>query len=381
VAFIALKMLLSDRMKYYGLILGIAFAAMLITQQASILVGLTMQTGAFIRDTSQADLWVMDPQVRFSQDPLPLRDTVLQQARGIDGVEWAMPLFQSFVPGQMADGTRFNMLLVGVDDATLLGGPPQMEQGSLADLRRDRAVLIDADSAGSKLRMKNGGGRAVAVGDRLSINDHDAIVTGSYRGRRSFFWEPVLYTTYSRALQYAPPQRKMMNFVLVKGRPGEDLHGLSRRIEHSTGLAVRTNDEFIALTANYILKETGILINFGMAVALGFVIGLLVAGQTLYNFTLDNLRHYGSLKAMGVANRALAAMVLLQALVVAALGYGIGVGAASALGILLVKAGLAFVTPWQVPVFTAAAIALICALAALLSLRRVFRLEPAVVFR
>src|SRR5579871_861063 len=217
-------MLLSDRMKYYGLILGIAFAAMLITQQASILVGLTMQTGAFIRDTSQADLWVMDPQVRFSQDPLPLRDTVLQQARGIDGVEWAMPLFQSFVPGQMADGTRFNMLLVGVDDATLLGGPPQMEQGSLADLRRDRAVLIDADSAGSKLRMKNGGGRAVAVGDRLSINDHDAIVTGSYRGRRSFFWEPVLYTTYSRALQYAPPQRKMMNFVLVKGRPGEDLH-------------------------------------------------------------------------------------------------------------------------------------------------------------
>ncbi len=118
-----------------------------------------------------------------------------------------------------------------------------------------------------------------------------------------------------------------------------------------------------------------------MAVALGFVIGLLVAGQTLYNFTLDNLRHYGSLKAMGVANRALAAMVLLQALVVAALGYGIGVGAASALGILLVKAGLAFVTPWQVPVFTAAAIALICALAALLSLRRVFRLEPAVVFR
>src|SRR5579864_7541919 len=101
--FVALKMLFADRMKYYGLIVGVAFAAMLITQQASILVGLTLQTGSFIRDTAQADLWVMDPQVRFSQDALPLRDTVLQQTRGIPGVDWAVPLFQSFVPGQMAD--------------------------------------------------------------------------------------------------------------------------------------------------------------------------------------------------------------------------------------------------------------------------------------
>src|SRR3974390_3169211 len=133
-------MLLADQMKYYGLVIGIAFAAMLITQQASILVGLSAQTGAFIRDTSQADLWVMDPQVRFSQDPLPLRDTVLQQVRGIAGVEWAVPLFQSFVPAQLPDGTRVNLLLVGIDDATLLRAPPDMERGALADRRRDRAA-------------------------------------------------------------------------------------------------------------------------------------------------------------------------------------------------------------------------------------------------
>jgi putative ABC transport system permease protein len=378
--FVALKMLCADRMKYYGLIVGIAFAAMLITQQASILVGLTMQTGAFIRDTSQADLWVMDPQVRFSQDALPLRDTVLQQTRGVPGVDWAVPLFQSFVPGQMADGTRFNMLLVGIDDATLVGGPPEMERGTLADLRRDRAVFVDA-MAPDKLRMKNGGGRSVAVGDRLSINDHDAFVAGSYRGRPSFFWEPVLYTTYARALQYAPPQRKLMSFVLVKVKRGDDIAAVARAIGSTTGLAVRTNRQFIALTADYILRETGILINFGMAVALGFVIGLLVAGQTLYTFTVDNLRHYGSLKAMGVGDRSLAAMVLLQALVVAFLGYGIGVGAASVMGIFLTRAGLAFVMPWQVPAFTAAAIVVICSASAVLSLRRVFRLEPAMVFR
>jgi putative ABC transport system permease protein len=85
---IALKMLMGDRLKYFGLIAGIAFATMLIVQQSSILVGFARQTGSFIRDTAQADLWVMDPQVRFSQDAVPVRDTTVQLVRGVSGVEW-----------------------------------------------------------------------------------------------------------------------------------------------------------------------------------------------------------------------------------------------------------------------------------------------------
>lgn len=121
---IALKMLFHDRLKYFGLVLGVAFASLLIAQQLSILVGLAEQTGGFIRDTAQADLWIMDPQVRFSQDSLPLRDTILQLTRGTEGVAWAVPLFQQFLRGRMSDGTRFTMILVGLDDATLTGGRP-----------------------------------------------------------------------------------------------------------------------------------------------------------------------------------------------------------------------------------------------------------------
>ena len=378
---VALKMLFGDRLKYIGLIIGIAFASMLICQQASIMVGFTRQTGSFIRDTSQADLWIMDPQVRFSQDSQPLRDTVVQQARSVAGVAWAAPLFQSFTRGQLADGTRLSMIIVGLDDATLMGAPPLMTQGRLADLRRDRGVLIDAATAAKKLAMKRGGGRELRVGDHLSINDNDAVVVGSYRARESFFWEPVIYTTYSRALQWAPRERNLLSFVLVKLNPGADLEQARQAIERKTGLKARTNEEFIQLTADYIINSTGILINFGMAVALGFVIGLIVAGQTLYNFTLDNLRHYGALKAMGVSNLTLARMVLLQSLTVAVFGYGIGVGLASAMGLITSQAGLAFAMPWQIPALTAAAILMICMVASLLSLIPVFRLEPAVVFK
>ena len=378
---IALKMLMGDKLKYFGLIAGIAFATMLILQQSSILVGFARQTGAFIRDTAQADLWIMDPQVRFSQDQVPVRGTTIQLARGVSGVDWALPLYQGFLRGKMPDGTRFTMILVGLDDATLMGAPPVIADGTLADLRRDKAVFIQADKPEKKLMMKRGGGRPLAVGDRFSANDQEAVVTGTYRGRESFFWEPVIYTTYSRALQYAPPERNSLAFILVKVKPGHDVQTVKAALEERTGLAVRTNDQFIQLTADYILNTTGILINFGLAVALGIMIGSLVAGQTFYNFTLDNPRHYGALKAMGVSDGQLMRMVLLQAGTVAVLGYGIGAGLGSGMGWMVASQGLAFSMPWYVPTFAFSAILSVCALAAWLSLRQVFKLEPAIVFK
>lgn len=379
--FVALKMLVGDRLKYLGLVVGLAFAAMLITQQASILVGLAHQTGSFVRDTSQADLWVMDPEVRFSQDSLALQDTVLQRVRGVAGVEWAVPMYQGFLRAKLPDGSQQLCILVGLDDATLMGGPPTMVRGRLADLRQNAGILIDEDARKTKMRMRRGGDRGLEVGDRLTINDQDARVVGTYRASKSFFWEPVVYTTYTRALRYAPRERKLLTYVMVKLRPGADAAGVAAEIEQATSLKARTNEQFAEITANYILKETGILVNFGLAVGLGFVIGALVAGQMLYNFTLDNIRHFGALKAMGAGNGTLVGMVAVQSLTVGALGYGVGIGMGSLLGKIVGDAGLAFRMPWQIPVFSAGAILLMCLLAGVLSSVRVLRQEAAVVFR
>lgn len=380
--FVALRMLLGDKLKYLGLVLGISFAAMLITQQAGILVGLAHQTGAFIRDTSQADIWLMDPEVRFSQDALALKDTLLYRARSVDGVEWAVPLYFGFVKMKLPDGTRKVVQVVGLDDATLTGGPPEMVVGQLSDLRMDKALLVDATILDTKLKLRREGGRPLAIGDRVTFSDkQEAVVTGTYKASKSFFWEPMVYTTYSRAKQMAPSEPKMTPYVLVKAKPGQDLHALTQRLEEQLGVRARTNAEFDQATIDFILKETGILINFGMAVALGFLVGALVAGQMLYNFTLDNLRYYGALKALGTTNRRLMGMVLLQAAVVGLIGYGIGVGLAAGLGTIVAKGGLAFLLPWQVLAISAVAILLICLGAAALCLKQVISLEPAVVFK
>jgi putative ABC transport system permease protein len=135
------------------------------------------------------------------------------------------------------------------------------------------------------------------------------------------------------------------------------------------------------MTVRYFMKYTGIPINFGIAVVLGFIVGTAIAGQTFYNFTLDNLRHFGALKAMGAGNGTLLKMILLQSLIVGVVGYGIGVGLAALIGFSSRNTELSFLLPWQLLAITAVAVLLICAFASLLSIRKVMKLEPAIVFK
>ncbi len=395
--FVALKMLMGDRAKYLGIIMGITFAALLITQQASIFVGLMSRTFGFISDTSLPDIWVMDPKVQFVDDVKPLQDTVLYRVRGIEGVEWAMPLYKGQLKARLQSGQFQTCNVYGIDDATLAGGPAEMVEGSLADLRQAEGVIVDIVGARGRLaKFPTGpdgkaipGAKAVPlkVGDTLELNDRRAVVVGLCNVRRTFQSQPVVYTTYSRALQFAPRERKLLSFVLVKAKPGVDHAELCRRIERVTAagesprLVALTGAEFSWKTVVYFMKYTGIPINFGIAVTLGFLVGTAIAGQTFYQFTLDNLRHFGALKAMGATNLRLLSMILLQSVVVGLIGYGLGVGAASMFGLISGSTELAFRLLPQTLVVTGAAITLICILASMMSLWKVMRLEPAIVFK
>src|SRR4051812_28876715 len=379
--FIALKMLVGDRAKYFGIIVGITFASLLITQQAGIFIGLMERTYGAITDLGGADIWVMDPKVQFIDDIKPLQDTQLLRVRGVSGVDWAVPLYKGLLKARLDNGTFQTCNVLGLDDTTLIGGPPVMVQGRLADLRRSEAVIVDEAGARDKLAHVAADGKTkipLKVGDTLELNDHRAVVVGLCKVTRTFQSQPVVYTTYSRATLFAPRERKLLSFVLVKPKPGVDPHQLCARITATTGLGAFTRDEFKELTWKYFAKYTGIPINFGISVALGFLVGTAIAGQTFYNFTLDNLRHFGALKAMGTRNGVLLRMIVLQALSVGVIGYGLGVGVAALFGYMTRDSELAFWMPWQLMVVTAVAILLICFASSLLSISKVIRLEPAV---
>ena len=382
-SYIAIRMLMGDRSKYLGIIMGLTFASLIMTQQPAIFVGLMTRSFSFISDVGLPDIWVMDHKVQFVDDVKPLQDTELYRVRGVSGVDWAMPLYKGLIKARLTNGNFQTCNVIGLDDATLIGGPPEMIEGRLEDLRRADSVIVDQYGANEKLGVKGPDGTLspLKVGDLLELNDHRAIVVGIAKTTRTFQSQPVVYTTYSRAKNMAPRERKLLSFILVKAKPSVDIEELTRNIESHTGLAAYTQKGFQELTYNYYMKNTGIPINFGISVALGFLVGAAIAGQTFYSFTLENLRQFAVLKAMGAGNGTLLMMILLQASIVGIIGYGLGVGLTSVFGWAMRNTILSFKFPWQLLVFSGVGVMLICLIAAGISIRKVMTLEPAMVFK
>jgi putative ABC transport system permease protein len=382
---VALKMLTGDRSKYLGLIFGVGFATLLMSQQVSIFVGIMKRTASQILDVRDASVWVMDSKVRYIDEIPALPDTDLDRVRGVPGVAWAVRLYKGQVRARLADGNFRNVILFGLDDDTFVGAPNEMLAGRLADLSRPDAVIID--KAGYEYMWPKDvphlGTRGYQLGKVFEMNDRRAVLVGVCKASAPFTTLPVLYTRYSQAAWYAPRERNLMSFVLVKPEPGVSDQEVCRRIEEQTERMALTKDQFFWKTIRYFLGSTGIPVNFGITIALGFIVGVAVAGQTFYLFTIENLRQFGALKAMGVSNGRLVGMILLQALVVGVVGYAFGIGLTAlffeSTSHMTHLAGLHLY--WQVMAGSAVAVLVIVILASLLSIRRVLVLEPAVVFR
>ncbi|MCC6231179.1 MAG: FtsX-like permease family protein [Verrucomicrobiales bacterium] len=375
---IALKMLFADRGKYVMLLSGLTFATLLMTQQAGVFAGILEWTKGNLKNM-RAPLWVVDPKVEQVNEVKALRDTDVSRVRSVPGVGWAVPMYWGILQARLADGTFKPVQLVGLDNATMVGRPARMVAGRIEDLRLPNAVVIDELAI---QRLSRGRPRPIGVGDLFEINDREARIVGVCRTEMSFFGYPYIFATYDQALQFAPRVRKMLSYILVSPAEGVPLATVAARIEKETGLRAYTEEDFGVSTVRWFFRNTGIPTSFGMTILLGFIVGVAVAGQTFYAFILENLRHFGALKAMGAGDGLLTRMVVLQAFAVGLIGYGIGLGVTVLIGSLFLKKGMPpFSMPWFIPVGTLAAILVICAIAAAFGIRRIRQLEPAIVFR
>ena len=374
---VALKMLTGNPGKYLSIILGIAFASLLIAQQASIFCGLMLLTASQIRDLKGAEIWVMDENVQFVDDIKPMSENELWRVRGVPGVEWAVRLYKGLSRAKLPDGNFQQIILLGLDDATMVGAPAEITVGSLEDLRRPDAVIMDERGA-EQLWPED----PFRMGRVFEMNDRRAVLVGICKASRTFQTFPIVYTRYSQAVQFIPPERKVLSFILAQNQPGTPAQEVCERIEGQTGLQALTHEDFAWKTIQYYMERTGIPVNFGITVALGFLVGTAVAGQTFYLFTIENLRQFGTLKALGTSNGRILKMILVQAAVVGVIGFGIGAGAAGLFGEMTKGASkLAFYMPWQVLAGTGVAVVIMTVLSSLLSVRKVLTLEPAIVFK
>lgn len=381
---LALKMLFGDRGKFLMLVSGITFSTLLMTQFPSVFCGIMTWTYANMIN-SRAEIWVMDPKAEQSLDNKPLRDTDVNRVRSVEGVAWAAPYFQGALQARMPDGNFKLITLVGLDATTLAGAPAHVLEGQLDDLRLPNTVFTDEfglERFSEGQRGPEGAPRRIGLGDTIEINDREARIVGVARTRRSFTGGPFVFTTYDRAVLYAPQQRKMLTFILAAPQPGVDAAEAARRIAAETGLLALTEEEFRWSTIWWYVRNTGIPFAVGSIVIIGALVGMIIVAQTFYSFVLENLRNFAALKAMGASNARVTAMLVVQALTTGFLGFGIGLGIATLALRGFVRLGKVGVyTPWQLPVAVFVVVMLISVAAALLGILRVARTEPAVVFR
>ena len=268
--------------------------------------------------------------------------------------------------------------MIGIDDDTLIGAPRKMLLGRWQDLRRPDSVIVDR--AGYQLLYP---GEPERIGRSIELNDHRVTIVGISDPQAPFLSFPVMHARYSEAVQFQGQERKQLSYVLANPSPGITPEQLAVRIQAATGLRARTTDQFRWDCIRYYLRNTGIPVNFGITIFIALVVGTVVAGQTFYLFTIDNLRQFGTLKAIGVADRTLVGMILLQALNAGAIGFAIGTGMeVTFVEIFLQKiATRGLILLWQSVAIAAACIVFVVLFASWLSIRRVLKLEAATVFR
>src|SRR6266571_4112548 len=376
--FIALRMLTADRSKYLGLIFAIGFCTFLLQNQTSIFAGILRRTGNQIADVTEASVWVMDPKTEYFEQTKALKETDLLRVRGVEGVAWAVRLFKGNPVAKTEDGKYAVSTMIGVDDETLVGIPRKMLIGRWQDLRGPDSVIIDR--AGYRLLYP---GEPERLGRTIELNDHRVTIVGISDAAASFQSFPIMHARYSEAVQFQGQERKQLSYVLANPSAGITPEQLCSRIEKATGLRARTTDQFRWDCIRYYLRNTGIPVNFGITITIALIVGAVVAGQTFYLFTIENLRQFGALKAIGVTHGRLIGMILLQAFSVGLIGFSLGTGmAATFFQVTLQKlATRGIVLMWQSVALTGGCILFVVILASILSLRRVLVLEPAIVFR
>ena len=379
---VAIRMLTGDTTKYIGIVFGVAFAALLMGQQLAIFCGLMRNTTSQVRDIDGGDIWVMDKNVQFVDDVKPMSENKLLRVRGVPGVKWAVRLYKGIARGKLSDGNFQQLIVIGLDDATLVGAPTpeRILHGNLNDLRRPNAVFID--EFGWRYLYKD---EPFAPGKTLEMNDRRAVIVGMCKCNPTFQTFPILYCTYSQAVQFVPQERKTLTFILAKADDTVTPEALCPRIGEQTNLQ-GADERPVLLDDDPLLPAT--------------------------HRHPDQLRHHGHARVrrrlchrgadvLPVHHRKPQAVRGVEGdgreqpppgrhdpvagLVVGVIGYGLGIGGAAAFGYVFenfVK-GVppAFYFGWQIPAITAGAVALIITFSALMSMRRVLFLEAGVVFR
>jgi putative ABC transport system permease protein len=369
---IGISMMLHDKLKLSGMLFGVAFSVILTNQAAGTFFGLLYKNTMFI-DNAGADLYVVPPGTQQLAGGQQLGDVALAEARTQRGVAWAEPLLWGGTTVKLPSGGSEPITVIGTRLPAMRGGPWNMVVG-------DREALLQPDTMifEDSQREKLGG---LNVGSVREVGGHKTYVGGFTWGLLPF-GPPLSFASFDYARDLLHIDHDRVNYVLVALLPGTDRLAIQAELRSKLRESeVLTKEELKARTIHDVLVRSAIGVTVGSIAGVGLVVGFVIVALTMFSSVVDNLREFGTLKAIGTSNLDLAKLLFVQSVSYAVLGTIVGVAAVRLLGMGMRSAQMALVMPLQIHVLTVAVMTVVCIFAASLALVRLRNLEPAMVFR
>ena len=371
---LARKNLLHDKLRFLITVSGVAFAVTLVFVQVGLLAGLLDNASITIEHLS-ADLWVTPrntPNIDFAQT---FSETSVQRVRSIPGVERADNLIVWFMSMSLPTGAKEGILVYALEDFRRWNLPWNVVEGNLTDLRRGNYFFLDHSAT------KRFG--AFAPGDYREILGQRLKIIGRTRDALSFSTTPVAFMDIRTAQELSRDELAgNTTYVLVKLAPGADPAAvraeIKRRLPYND---VFTKAEWAERSRRYWVESTGLGLNLIVTVFLGCLVGVVVVAQTLYTSTMEHLREFGTVKAIGGSNLDIYKILGKQATIAAIFGFGLGGAMAWFLRPAMASIDLKLIIEPQLAVTVAIGTLVLCLAAAMVSFRKVASIDPALVFR
>jgi putative ABC transport system permease protein len=371
---LAFKNIVHDRLRSAMTLAGVAFAVTLVFVQVGLFLGLLHNASVTIENLD-ADLWVTSrntPNVDFAH---AFPETRVQRVRSIPGVERADNLVVAFLNVALPDGAEEGLLVYGLEDFTRWNIPWKVEGGRVEDLRRGDYLMLDASA-----ERRYG---PFAVGDYREVSSRRLKIIGRTHEALSFTTTPIGFLDIRLAQELAGSRMQgKATYLLVRMAPGADVAAVKAEIQRRLPFNdVYTRQEWSDRSRGYWVSSTGIGLNMYITVFLGCLVGIVVVAQTLYTSTLEHLREFGTVKAIGGSNRDIYSILGTQAVIAAVVGFLLGAGNALLLAPVMAKIRLRLILPPELWIAVFVGTLVLCLVASMVSFRKVAKIDPALVFR
>ncbi len=370
---VARKNLFHDKIRLSITLVGIAFSVVLILVQMGVYLGMMHNTASIIEHTD-ADIWITARNNSNFDFSLPFPEHRENKAKGVAGVARVKKMILVWSLMKLEGGGSENVELVGFDPESGIGGPWEMVAGDIHDVKYPRGVIADVSSFPKLGEMR--------IGDNREIYNKKVRVVGICRGAKRITTAPILFTSYKTAQTLNPWMAGQTVFLVVKTTAGADVKKVANRLRQVMDLEdVYTSAEFSWVTRKYWTLNTGMGVGFGFTIIMGLIVGAVIVSQTIYSATIEHLREFGTLKALGAENRTVYGIILKQALLSGIMGYCIGLVINYVVVYLYRGTGQIIVQPWQLFTGDLLVTLITCVAASLISVHKAMQVDPMEVFR